>query len=507
MYCVMDLLIYNKNMPAEDFQIIHDQQTPPNYKYFNGKDWLDSTSGQFNDIISPIDGSVVGRIPIVTTAEIDTVVDGAFKAQKAWEKTPLYQRVKIVHLAADYIRHHQDYLISVMVTEIGKTYDDSKSEIIRTADLIDYYADEVQSIKGETLDSDNFPGFDKGRICVIERAAQGTILAIAPFNYPVNLSASKIAPALLMGNSVVIKPPTQGGISGIHLARIFQMAGVPENVVVCLTGGGSQIGNYLVAHPKISMVAFTGSSATGMAIASKASMKPLLFECGGNNPALVLPDADMKLATKEIIKGSFSYAGQRCTAIKYVMATSSVMEKLIPMVLSGMKELINMGDPRSPHTKMVGPIISEKEAQHVKEAINDAVSKGAKILTGGEIDKAYVQPTVLTDAKPDMMVVASEIFGPVLSFITISSNEEALDIINKSNFGLQACVFTSDEGTGLVLASSINVGTVQINGSPQRGPDHFPFLGVKESGVGVQGVRYSLEAMSRLKPVVINKPQ
>jgi glyceraldehyde-3-phosphate dehydrogenase (NADP+) len=493
-------------MPAEDFEIISDQKSPPTYKFFNGKDWVSSTSGQFNEIKSPVDGSVVGLLPVVTKEEMDAALDVAKKAQVIWEKVPLYQRVKTVHLAADYIRHYQDYLISVMVMEIGKSYEESKSEINRTADLIDYYADEAQSLKGETLDSDNFPGFDKGRICMIGRAAYGSVLCIAPFNYPVNLSASKIAPALLMGNSVIIKPPTQGGISGLHLARIFQKAGVPEGVMVVLTGGGSQIGDYLVSHPKVSMVAFTGSSATGISIAGKSMMKPLLFECGGNNPAYVLPDADMKLTVKELIKGSFAYAGQRCTAIKYVLATPGVLEKLIPQVVEGMKELINVGDPRSPHTKLVGPVVSEKEAEHIKQSIDEAVSKGAKIVCGGTVDKAYVQPTVLTDAKPEMMVVACEIFGPVLSFIAVSGTEEAINIMNNSVYGLQACVFTSDEGAGITIASAINVGTVQINGSPQRGPDHFPFLGVKESGVGVQGVHYSLEAMSRIKPVVINKP-
>jgi glyceraldehyde-3-phosphate dehydrogenase (NADP+) len=215
----------------------------------------------------------------------------------------------------------------------------------------------------------------------------------------------------------------------------------------------------------------------------------------------------MNLTAKEIIKGAFSYAGQRCTAIKYVLATPGVMEKMVPLVSGMMKDLVNMGDPRSPHTKLVGPVVSEAVAEYIQSVIDEAVSGGAKIVSGGTHDKAYVQPTILTDVKPEMKIVASEIFGPVLSFITVSGNEEAIRIINRSDFGLQACVFTADEGAGLVIASGINVGTVQINGSPQRGPDHFPFLGIKRSGVGVQGVRYSLEAMSRLKPVVINKPQ
>lgn len=494
-------------MPAEFFEPIFRSVSPPVYNYFNGKDWLDSTSGKKTDVISPIDGSIVGTVPVVTQEEIDLTVAAAKNAQRAWENTPLNKRIKTVHLAADWIRQHQDYLISLMVNEIGKSFEESKSEIVRTAELIDYFADEAQSIRGETLDSDNFPGFDKGRLCMIEHVAHGVVLAIAPFNYPVNLAASKIAPALLMGNCVVFKPPTQGSISGLHLTRIFQKTGIPEGVISCVTGGGSEIGNYLVGHAGISMVAFTGSSDTGEAIAHVAGMKPLLFECGGNNPAIVYPDADMMLTAKELVKGAFSYAGQRCTAIKYVLIPQGVLEKLLPAVLDTMKELIHMGDPRSPHTKLVGPVISEKAAEGIESAIREAVEGGARIILGGKREKAYIEPTVLTDVKPDMAVVKREVFGPVLSFIPTESMDEAVRIVNGSHYGLQSCVFSKDEGSGLALSRTISVGTVQINGSPQRGPDHFPFMGIKGSGIGVQGVRYSLEAMSRLKSVVINKPQ
>jgi len=309
-----------------------------------------------------------------------------------------------------------------------------------------------------------------------------------------------------MGNTVLFKPPTQGGISGVHLARIFEKAGMPQNVFACVTGGGYEIGDYVVSHKDIDAVAFTGSSETGVAIAGKAPMKPLLFECGGNNAAIVFPDADLNGTAREIVKGGFSYAGQRCTAIKYVLGTNTVLTALIPVVLAQMKGLIRVGDPRSPETKLVGPVVSPLVAEKIQGWIDESVKLGAKVLTGGTHENAYIQPTILTNVTATMSVIVNEVFGPVVSFIEISSMDEAASIINTSRFGLQACVFTRDEGTGLVYAKLLNVGTVQINGSPQRGPDHFPFLGVKNSGIGVQGVRYSLEALSRLKPVVLNKP-
>lgn len=494
-------------MPADFFEPISNNGIPPIYRYFDGKDWVESKSGKRVSVLSPIDGSVVGETQVVTHEEIDAALEKNISAQRKWEATPLNERVKIVHLAADWTMHYLDYLAALLAREVGKTMSEAKSEIKRTAELTDYFADEVQSIRGETLDSDNFPGYDKGRIAVIERVAHGVILAIAPYNYPVNLTGSKIAPALLMGNSVIVKPPTQGCISALHLVRIFEKAGVPEGVMTCITGGGSDIGDYVVAHPKVHMVAFTGNSDTGMAIASKAAMKPLLFECGGNNATIVFPDADMILTAKEIIKGGYAYAGQRCTGIKYVMGTQSVLDQLLPVVLDQMKESVHMGDPRDASTKLVGPVVTLKNAESIERDINDAIAEGATVATGGHRKDAYIEPTILTNVKPTMKIISTEVFGPVISFVTIGDMNEAAEIVNKQRFGLQACVFTKDEGTGLKYAELLNVGTVQINGSPQRGPDHFPFLGVKQSGIGVQGVRYSLEAMSRLKPVVINKPQ
>ena len=493
-------------MPADFFSDISNQQTPPQYRYFDGSLWKPG-SGKTADVVSPIDGSLMGTIPVLTQEEIDGVMATASAAQRAWELTPLNKRVGIVHLAADWIRHYVDYLVALLVREVGKSAEEAKSEIIRTADLIDYFADEVQSIQGMTLDSDNFPGFEKGRIAMIERVAYGTVLAIAPFNYPVNLTASKIAPALLMGNSVVVKPPTQGGISALHLVRIFQKAGVPAGVISTVTGNGEVIGDYVVSHPAVSMVAFTGNSDTGVAIAGKAAMKPLLFECGGNNPVVVMPDADLSVAAREIIKGAFAYSGQRCTGIKYVLTTPAIREQLVALVLKTIPEMVHPGDPRSPETKLVGPVISEAAAKKIEEAIQTSVKNGAKCVLGGTRDKAMIEPTVLTGVIPSMPIIAKETFGPVVSFVDVASFDEAVTIINRSSYGLQASVFTKDEGSGLVFGKRLNVGTVQINGSPQRGPDHFPFLGVKRSGVGVQGVRYSLEAMSRLRPIVLNKPQ
>ncbi len=493
-------------MPQEFFDDIHDGSTPPVYRWFDGVKWRDCSNGHFMPVMSPIDNSTLGKIPVVTFPEIDTAIRNAHQAQKAWAGKTVIERGKVLKLAADWIREHEAYLTALLIREIGKVTDEAKDEILRSADMIDYFASDALNLRGEQLPSDAFPGYDKSKISIIERVPLGVVLAIAPFNYPVNLSVSKLAPALVTGNAVIFKPPTSGSISGLHLTQIFRKAGVPDGILTTVTGGGGEIGDYLVKHPGINMITFTGSSQTGQHAAQIAGMIPLLFECGGNNPALVLGDANIEETAGEIVKGFCSFSGQRCTAIKYVLGLATDIEKILPRVVALTQEKIKMGDPRSPETKSVGPLITEFAAKEIEARILSAQKAGAKVVLGGVRKGNYLEPTILKDVKPDMEVVRIECFGPIVSFIKVKDVQEAVDIINSSTYGLQAAIYTADEGTGIKIAQKLDVGTVWINSKPQRGPDHFPFLGIKGSGVGVQGIRYSLEAMTRLKPIVLNKP-
>jgi glyceraldehyde-3-phosphate dehydrogenase (NADP+) len=493
-------------MPKDFFAKLSDHKSPPTYKFFNGEVWIDSLTGKTIEVISPIDGHVLGKVQLVSHAEIDQAIMRAKKAQKLWQDIPMIKRGKILHLAADWMRQHEHHLTTLLIKEIGKTVAEAKDEILRSADMIDYFANEGLNLRGEELSGEAFPGYDQTKMAIIERVPVGIVLAIAPFNYPVNLSVSKIAPALIAGNSVVFKPPTAGAISSLHLAEIFYLAGLPKGLIVTVTGGGSDIGDYLCTHESIDLITFTGSSGVGKHIAKIVGMIPILSECGGNNPALVLPDADMETTAAEIVKGAFSYSGQRCTAIKYVLGFKPTIDKLIPLVLKRARETIKMGDPRTIENNL-GPVISETAATEIEKRILMAKIAGAKIVSGGKREGRYIEPTILDYVTPAMEVMYSETFGPVVSFLRVKAVSEAITIINNSTYGLQASIFTNDEGAGISLAKQINVGTVQINSKPQRGPDHFPFLGIKGSGVGVQGIRYTLEAMTRPRPIVLNKPQ
>lgn len=477
------------------FSPIKDNKKPPVYKFLLDGNWQTSQSRHLQEIVSPLNQKVIGKTQVVTFEEINLAYKAAKKAQSEWAQVPLDQRIKTVRLAADWIDSEKKTLAGILNKEIAKSKKSSLSEIERTVDLIHYFCDQARTIKGEELRSDNFPGFTKDKIALIEKAPHGVILAISPFNYPVNLSASKIAPALLTGNALIFKPSTHGTIISLHLAHLFVKAGLPSGLLNVITGPGSVIGDYLASHNDNNMITFTGSSQVGKRIATRAGMIPLLFECGGNNPVIVCPDADLNLTAEQIVKGAFSYAGQRCTGVKYVLLEDKTQQKLLPKVVSLAKKTT------------VEPVISLNAAKIILKRIKEAKNSGAKIKLGNKAEKNKIPPTILTNVTPDMEIVKTETFGPVVSFIKIDNLNQAVKIINHSSYGLQASIFTKDEGTAIKLAQKLEVGTIQINSNPQRGPDHFPFLGIKDSGVGTQGVKYTLEAMTRPKPVIINEPQ
>lgn len=468
---------------------------------YDGK-WIESSSERLIEINSPIDGSLVGKIQSMTKDEVDKSMLNAKEAQKLWGEVPSNKRAAILYRAADLLDENVEELAEILTLEVAKDKKSSISEIQRTADYIRFTADSAKMLEGETIPGDSFPGVKKNKISFVSRVPLGVVLAISPFNYPVNLSVSKIAPALVAGNSVILKPPTQGSISALYLAEIFNKAGLPKGVLNTVTGRGSEIGDYCVTHKDIDFINFTGSTEVGQHIASISTMKPLLLELGGKDAAIVLEDADLDKAVENIISGAYSYSGQRCTAVKRILVLDSVADKLVEKLKIKVEKL-KVGDPREEGV-IVTPLINNKAADFVMELIEDAKAKGAKLLVGGNREEKLIYPTLFDNVTLDMRIAWEEPFGPVLPIIRVKSIEEAIDIANKSDYGLQSSVFTKDIDKAFYIANKLEVGTVQVNNKPERGPDHFPFLGVKASGMGTQGIRYSIEAMSRPKAVVLN---
>lgn len=468
----------------------------------NGK-WIESSSNKFIDILSPLDNSLVGRVPAMTKEEVDETIKYAKIAQRDWKNKDLNERAEVLYKAADLLVENVETLANVMMMEIAKDIKSCRSEVIRTADFIRFTADSAKNLTGENINGDNFKGFNNGKTALVKREPVGVVLAISPFNYPVNLAASKIAPAIVIGNSVVLKPATQGSICGLYLARIFEMAGVPEGVLNTVTGRGSEIGDYICSHKDINFINFTGSTEIGQRISKQVAMVPLLMELGGKDAAIVLEDADLDMAAKNIVGGAFSYSGQRCTAVKRVLVMESVCDSLVEKMKNEINKLV-VASPLDREDAVVVPLINKESADYVSSLTEDALEKGATLVTGGERKGNLLYPTLLDNVTLDMKVAWEEPFGPVLPVIRVKDKEEAIKIANDSEYGLQSSVFTNNINDAFYIADKLEVGTVQINNKTERGPDHYPFLGVKSSGVGVQGIKYSIEAMSRPKVTVLN---
>lgn len=472
------------------------------FKNLINGEWVSSKENNFIEIYSPIDNSLVGKVPAMTKEEVDHVIKAAKDAQRDWSKVPMSERVEILYKAADILLKNTDELTEIMIREIGKDKKSCKSEISRTADFIRFTADTAKNMSGESIPGDTFPGFKRNKISVVNREPLGVVLAISPFNYPINLSASKIAPGIIVGNSVVLKPATQGSLCGLYLAKVFQEAGVPAGILNTITGKGSDIGDYAVTHKGINFVNFTGSTEVGVRISKITSMVPLLMELGGKDAAIVLEDADLELASSNIVSGGYSYSGQRCTAVKRILVIDKVADELVAKVKEKMSKL-KVGNPLEKDVDIV-PLISTKSADYVQELIDDAKNKGADLVVGGNRDGNLIYPTLFDNVTIDMRIAWEEPFGPVLPIIRVKDKDEAIEIANNSEYGLQSAVFTANIEDAFYVADRLEVGTVQVNNKTERGPDHFPFLGVKASGIGTQGIRYSIESMSRPKATVIN---
>ena len=472
-------------------------------RLLNGN-WTSPSSDHLIEIKSPLNNEVIGKVEAMSKKEVDIAIKGAKDAQKSWSNTPLNERCEILYKTADILLKNQEKLVDMMVMEIGKDRKSAKSEVVRTADFIKFTADSAKSIQGESIPGDSFPGYKNNKVLIVNRDPVGVVLAISPFNYPVNLAASKIAPAIVSGNTVVFKPATQGILSGLYLAKAFDLAGLPNGVINTITGRGSEIGDYVVTHNDIDFVNFTGSTQVGQRISKITAMKPLLMELGGKDAAIVLEDADLDLAAKNIVAGAFSYSGQRCTAVKRVLVLDKVADRLIEKVIKQMDNL-KVGNPIETEGNLdVVPLIDLKSADFVMDLINDARDKGAVLLKGGEREGNLIVPTLFDKVSLDMRLAWEEPFGPVLPIIRVESIEEAIKIANESEYGLQSSVFTENINDAFYVANKLEVGTVQVNNKTERGPDHFPFLGVKNSGMGTQGIKYSIESMTRPKAVVIN---
>ena len=469
------------------------------YKNLVNGEW--KSSEKEITIYSPINQEELGTVPAMSQAEVDEAMQVARAALPAWRALSAVERAAYLHKTAAILERDKEEIGTILAKEVAKGIKAAIGEVVRTADLIRYAAEEGLRITGQAMEGGGFEAASKNKLAVVRREPVGVVLAIAPFNYPVNLSGSKIAPALIAGNVVMFKPPTQGSISGLLLAKAFEEAGIPAGVFNTITGRGSEIGDYIIEHKEVNFINFTGSTPIGERIGRLAGMRPIMLELGGKDAALVLEDADLEHAAKQIVAGAFSYSGQRCTAIKRVIVLESVADTLATLLQAEVAKL-TVGDPFD--NADITPVIDNASADFIWGLIEDAQEKGAQALTPIKREGNLLWPVLFDQVTKDMKVAWEEPFGPVLPIIRVANVEEAIAFANESEFGLQSSVFTNDFKKAFEIAEKLEVGTVHINNKTQRGPDNFPFLGVKGSGAGVQGIKYSIEAMTNVKSIVFD---
>lgn len=456
-------------------------------------------NGSWVNIISPATNEVIGQVPGLKKQEIDHAYELAVQAQKKWKELPLLKRIEFLDKWKKIIQENVEYLSDLMVLEIAKGKKAAVSEIMRSIEYIDYSFEEAKRLHPNAFSGESWGNGNK--LGIFEYVPKGVVLAISPFNYPVNLAIAKIFPALITGNAVVFKPATQGSLVGLAFANLAAKAGLTAGVFNAVSGKGSDIGDSLVDNENINVISFTGSANVGNHIASTAHKVDLVLELGGKDPALVLKDADLQDSAKKIVAGAFSYSGQRCTAIKRVIVEESVKNELVSLIAENIKKL-KVGQPED--NADITPVIDSKTIKFIKGLVDDALQKGAKLVLGNKYENNLMYPTLIDEVTEDMLLAWEEPFGPVLPVISFQEIDKAIALINKSNYALQAAIFTKDIDYAFSLSKKIEVGTVNINSQTQRGPDHFPFLGIKDSGLGIQGISDSIKSFTRPKGTVFN---
>ncbi len=441
-------------------------------------------------------------------ALISTIVkDNALSVSRAIERGVAYdygltawQRYEMLHKFCELLLHHADEIVHTISLESGKTIKDARAELKRAHQAFLISAEEAKRISGEMVPVDAAAGTPAGMAMVL-REPLGLVAAITPFNFPLNMIAHKVGPALAANNPVVVKPAESTPLTALKIEELLLQAGVPSEMIQVVVGNPVEMVDQLVSDPRIQKISFTGSVAVGKAICQKAGMKAVCMELGGNDPMIVLEDADLDLALNAGIDGAFGHNGQRCTAVKRFIVHNKIADEFIERFITASKEL-RVGDQMNENTD-IGPLIHSDAAIAIEQRVKKSVAAGAKLLYGGHRNNALLYPTVLDHVDMRNPIVKDETFGPVAPFIRVSDFDEAIQVANDTHFGLQSGVFTKDLDKAMQAIKRIQAGAVMINKPPGFRAEHLPFGGIKDSGIGREGIKYAVESMTHLKTAVI----
>ena len=460
-------------------------------------EWI--TKEETIPVLNPQDNSFITSVPAASAEDMLFAIEKAKEGAKIAAAMPVHQRISILNKAANYINENKEEYAITIAEEGSKTILQARAEVKRCIQTLQISAEEARRIQGETIPFDQREG-SENRVGYYYRFPIGIIAAITPFNDPLNLVAHKVGPAIASGNAIIVKPATATPLSALLLAKAFEAAGLPPKVFSVITGHGGEIGDILITHPDIRMVSFTGGLETGENIAHKAGLKKISMELGSNSPVIVLKDADFEDAVESTVSGAFYAAGQNCLGVQRVYIERDIYDEFCSSFVAR-TENYQVGDKMLETTDM-GPMISEKEAIRVETWVNEAVSKGAKILTGGKRQGAFYSPTVLVDVPEDCTIAQQEVFGPVVLLYSVDDFTSAIEKSNAVNYGLQAGIFTRDIERAFEAIEKMNVGGIMINDSSDYRIDGMPFGGVKGSGLGREGVKFAIQEMT--EPKVVN---
>jgi acyl-CoA reductase-like NAD-dependent aldehyde dehydrogenase len=469
------------------------------HKLLAAGEWRET--GEWDEVRSPYDGSVVGRVAQADEALAERAIEAAYEAFLTAD-FPQHERAAVLDRAAELVAERRDELAAAIAAEAGKPLKTARVEAERCVSTLEFSSVEARKLTGGTVPMEASPA-GAGKLGVMLRVPYGVVGAISPFNFPLNLVAHKLGPAIAAGNAVVLKPAGQTPISALKLAEILLEAGLPENWLSVVPGPGSKVGNKIVEHPLTRAITFTGSAPVGWDIRSKVPHKKVNLELGSNAPLIVAADGDWEAAADKAQIHAFSHAGQSCISIQRILVHESVVDEFAQRLTANVEGL-SVGDPLDENTD-VGPLITPDDRDRVKEWVDEAVAGGAELLCGGELvdEGRCLAPTLLQAPPKEAKVWCEEIFGPVATIDTFSVFEEALEMANDSKFGLQAGVFTRDIGKGLEAGRTLEFGGVLINEVPTFRTDQQPYGGVKDSGNTREGPAYAVYELTEERFVTL----
>ena len=448
----------------------------------------------------PYDGRVVGAVSMATPDDMEDAMARAMAGFEVTRRLPSYRRSDILQNMRRLMQERFDEIVEAMILEGGKNRKTAVGETSRALETILISAEEARRLGGEVFSIDWTPA-GENRQGFTRRAAIGTVLGITPFNYPVNLACHKIGPAIAAGNPIIIKPAEKTPLSSVILAEIVLEAGYPPQAFSMLNAWGPDT-EIMVTDPRIAMISFTGSAAVGWMLKGKAGQKKVALELGGNAGVIVHHDADLCLAANQAAAGGFANAGQNCISVQRLLIQRDVFEDFTDLFVDEVKAL-KVGDPRDADTD-IGPMITLRDAERAEAWVTEAQKAGASVLHGGSRKGTMFQPTVMTDTAPEMKVNCEEVFAPVVTLSPYDDWDDAVAVVNDTPYGLQAGVFTKDVKRIMDAWERIDVGGLQVNSASTFRVDHMPYGGIKASGFGREGVKYTLEEMTELRLMVLN---